>query len=414
MKRAAMAVTILFALLAFGCGLVGTTVALDVTRPVVSGSTDTVKFVVHNGDTSTEIADNLAKAGLIRNAAIFRLLARYKHLDSSIQHGTFDISPGMTMDQIITRLEGAPLNEQIVVLVPPGLRITQYPNYFSKLPNFNADNFLTIAKTGILMDSAKTPLWTKYWFVQQPTKQIKYAMEGYLFPDTYYFDKADDETKVIKRMLENLGEHLCPGPDSDPKAYFTYKDQCEAHAAKVGSTDIFTSMKKAYSQKDDVAALQMTLTFASLTVREIKDPKDAPGVTNVYYTRYEALLGNTWNAGQVGNLGSDPTTQYARDSLNPPKDGKWWKPLAQAATSIATTDPYNTYVTDSIPPGPIAAPLWADVEAAAAPSISKYFYFIQDCNGKTLYATTQYQHDANINKPCTPSTATAGAATPTP
>jgi len=84
MKRAALVVTILFALLAFGVGLVGTTVALDVTRPVVSGSNDTITFVVNDGDTSTEIANKLEKAGLIRNALIFRLLARYKHLDSSL------------------------------------------------------------------------------------------------------------------------------------------------------------------------------------------------------------------------------------------------------------------------------------------------------------------------------------------
>src|SRR6185312_9129658 len=115
--------------------------------------------------------------------------------------------------------------------------------------------------------------------------------------------------------------------------------------------------------------------------------------------RYMALLGKTNNVGQVGNMGSDPTTQYARDSQTPPKDGKWWTPLTAAATTIAKTDPYNTYVTDTIPPGPIAAPLWAEIEAAANPGISKYFYFIQDCNGKTLYATTNDQNTANINKP---------------
>lgn len=402
MKRAAMVVTALFALLAFGCGLVGTTVALDVSRPVVSGSTDTVKFVVNDGDTSTEIADRLAKAGIIRNALIFRLLARYKHLDSGLQHGTYDISPGMTMDQIITRLEGAPLNEQIVVLVPPGLRVTQYPSYFSKLPKFNADNFATIAKTGILMDNAKTPLWTKYWFVQQPGKQVKYAMEGYFFPDTYNFNKTDDETAVIKRMLETLGEHLCPGPDNDPKAYFAYKDQCKAHAVKVGNTDIFTALEKAYSTKDDVDALHTALTLASLTVREIKHLSDAPGVTNVYYTRYMALLGKTWNAGDIASMGADPTAQYAVESANPPKDGKWWKPLTAAGSQVATTDPYNTNVTTNpnLMPGPIAAPVWEEIVAAATPSISKYFYFIQDCHGTTLYATTNYQNEANIAKPC--------------
>src|SRR6185437_5468090 len=263
MKRAALVVTILFALLAFGVGLVGTTVALDVTRPVVSGSNGTLNFVVNDGDTSTEIANKLEKAGLIRNALIFRLLARYKHLDSSLQHGTYSLSPNMNMDQIITALEGAPVDEHIVILVPPGSRVTQYPDYFTKLPNFNADNFMKIAQTGILLDDAKTPIWSKYWFVQPMAKgtKVKYALEGYLFPDTYYFNKDADETKVIETMLDNLGAKLCPGPDGQQGAYFADKAQCLAHAAPVGSSKIFATAEKAYSTTDPVVALHYALTM---------------------------------------------------------------------------------------------------------------------------------------------------------
>ncbi len=406
MKRAVLVVTILFALLAFGVGLVGTTVALDVTRPVVSGSNDTINFVVNDGDTSTEIANKLEKAGLIRNALIFRLLARYKHLDSNLQHGTYSLSPSMNMDQIISALEGAPVDEHIVILVPPGSRVTQYPDYFSKLPNFNADNFTKIAQTGILLDDAKTTIWSKYWFVQPMAKgtKVKYALEGYLFPDTYYFNKDADETKVIETMLDNLGAKLCPGPENQPGAYFADKDQCLAHAAPVGNSNIFATAEKAYSTNDPVTALHTALTMASLTVREIKDPKDAPGVTNVYYTRYMALQHKTANTGDIASMGADPTAQYAVESAKPPTDGKWWKPLTAAGSQVATNDPYNTNVTTNpnLMPGPIAAPLWAEIEAATNPSISKYFYFVQDCNGVTLYATTNAQNTANINKPCTP------------
>jgi peptidoglycan lytic transglycosylase G len=408
MKRAALVVTILFALVAFVVGFAGATAALDITRPVASGSTATVQFVVKDGDNTTDVADNLQKAGLIHNALVFRLFARFKHLDSGLKHGTYTISPGMTMDQIIAALEGPPVDESIAVLVPPGLRVTQYATYLSKLPNFNADNFLKIAQTGILLDDAKTPLWTKYWFIQKPGKNVKYALEGYLFPDTYAFNKNDDETKAIETMLDNLGEHLCPGPDnnlSGPNEYFLKKDQCLAHAATVDSknTSIFSAMEKAYATSDDVAALQMTLTFASLTVREtdaVKYPKDAIGVTNVNYTRYMAVLNKTANVGGVFNLGSDPTVLYALDSASTPKDSIWWnrKLLVGNLADLAKTDPYNTYVVSGPPPGPIAAPLWADIEDAANPSISKYFYFVQDCHGTTLYATTLDQHNANIDK----------------
>lgn len=408
MKRAALVVTILFALLAFGVGLVGTTVALDVTRPVVSGSNGTISFVVNDGDTSTEIANKLEKAGLIRNALIFRLLARYRKLDGNLKQGTYSLSPSMNMDQIINALEGAPINQDITVLVPPGLRVTQYPKYFTTLPNFNADNFMKIAQTGILLDDAKTPLWTKYWFVVKPSSQVKYALEGYLFPDTYDFDKKADETKVIETMLDNLGAKLCPGPADNPYVYMGDKAQCKAHAATVGTakTNIFTAMEKVYGTTDDAAALAKTLTIASLTVREIAKVSDAPGVSNVYYTRYLIMAGklNATDYGDAYGMGSDPSAEYARDSAKPPTDGKWWKDLnGVAGSQVAVTDPYNGDVTShGLPPGPIAAPLWDEIVAAANASITKKVYFVSDCNGNILYAATDQENNANNNKPCTP------------
>lgn len=401
MKRVALVVTILFALLAFGIGFAGTTVALDISRPVASDSHATVRFVVNEGDTTTDVANNLAKAGLIHNALVFRLLARYKHLDTSIQHGIYDLSPGMTMDQIVAKLQTAIPDEQLVT-VPPGMRVTQYPAYFSDLPKFNADNFMKIVQTGILLDDAKTPISSKYWFVPKKGANVKFALEGYLFPDTYYFDKSADETTVIETMLKNLGEHLCPGPDNQPDAYLADKAQCTAHAVKVGNTDIFSAMEKAYATKDETGALHTALIFASLTVREIVKIGDAQGVTNVYYTRFMALTGKTANTGDVSSMGADPTAQYALESENPPKDGKWWKPLQAAGSAVATSDPYNTNVTTNgnLPPGPIAAPLWDEIKAAANPSIWKYFYFVNDCHGNTLYATTNDANTANINKPC--------------
>ena len=130
---------------------------------------------------------------------------------------------------------------------------------------------------------------------------------------------------------------------SGPNAYLADKAQCLAHAAPLGNTNIFAAMEKAYATTDPVAALHTALTFASLTVREIKNLSDAPGVTNVYYTRYEALPNNTFNAGDVASLGADPTAQYAVESKTPPTDGKWWKPLTKAGCR----SPPTTHITQT-------------------------------------------------------------------
>src|SRR5215813_1433852 len=174
MKRAGIVLTILFALVAFVVGFGGTSAALIVFRPASDSSAD-VRFVVSEGDSTGDVANRLASDGLIRNADVFKLYARYKKLDTSLQQGVYNLSANMTMDQIIAALQQGRPDEQLVT-VPPGLRVTEYPQYLTVLPKFNAENFLKIAKTGVLPDGTK--LWEKYWFVPAPHKNVYYALEG--------------------------------------------------------------------------------------------------------------------------------------------------------------------------------------------------------------------------------------------
>src|SRR5215467_9056233 len=101
MKQAGLAFTIILSLLAFAVGFVGVSGALMLTQPSVAGATATVKFVVVAGDTTASVADRLQKDGLIRNALLFRLYAKYKHLDRGIEPGVYNLSPSMKMTQII-------------------------------------------------------------------------------------------------------------------------------------------------------------------------------------------------------------------------------------------------------------------------------------------------------------------------
>ncbi|MGZ3584668.1 MAG: hypothetical protein ACXWP6_19200, partial [Ktedonobacterales bacterium] len=81
MKRAGLVIVVIVALVALALGFGASTAALYITQPS-SNSTATVHFVVNKGDSAAAVADNLQKAGLIRNAQLFRVWARYRHLDS--------------------------------------------------------------------------------------------------------------------------------------------------------------------------------------------------------------------------------------------------------------------------------------------------------------------------------------------
>ena len=385
MKTAGIVLTIFLALGALGIGFVGTTAALYFTQPSSKVNT-TVSFVVNTGDSTTTVCDHLQADGLIRNALACKLYVKFKHLPS-FQAGTYQLSPTMTMSQIAANLQNGKA-PQILAGLPDNERATQYPPYFASLPNFNATAFMLTAKTGIEPDGT-TKLWQKYWFVEQPQKNVYDALEGYLYPDHYEFLTTADTTTVIETMVEQLGAQFCPGPASNFTQYIDTLADCKQHAATVGTkkVNIFAAMEAAYHTKDDTLAIYDTLIMASMTSHEAAGPAQAPGVVGVLWTRYEALKGYITNAGQVSDLGTDASAEYARDNQTPPKNGKYWTPLTTAGKDVATTNPYNNYSDVSIlPPGPIANPSNLFILAAAAPVLSKYWFYVHDHCGNIHYA----------------------------
>jgi UPF0755 protein len=391
-RRTTLIVAVVVGMVALACGTgaaLAATVALNITLPVSSSHT-IERFVVRPGDTAASIAQRMQDAGLIRNATVFRLWARFKHLDTGIEPGVYELSPSMTLEGILMTLQQGKPQQQLVA-VPDSLRVTQYPAQRTNLHNFNAEDFLRIVKTGRLLDGR--PVASLYWYVLPPQSDAAYALEGYLYPDTYYFDTSATAQDVVTRMLDTLGEHLCPGPASQPDAYIHDEAQCEAHAATVGpaNLNIFTAMEQRYFTTDAVRGLYDTLTLSSIVTREILHPADAQGVANVYYNRYLVSLGKL--QADVGtDIQADPTAQYARDTDSPPSGGApWWADLADAGGNVDPNNPYNTYTHPGLPPGPIAAAPWNVIEASTYPNPSgpsPYFYFLSDGCGATHFATT--------------------------
>ncbi len=390
MKGFARVVVVFLVLVSLVVGFVGATAALDIFQPTNKHVTTVVKFEVVSGDTTASVAQRLQNEGLIRNALLFRAWARYRKLDRGLEQGIYELSPSMTMDGIIKKLQvGKP--DEITVFLPDGLRATQYPKYFTGLSAFSAADFLKTAKTGIEPDGTK--LWTKYWYIPQPGQNVAYALEGYLYPEGYNFFASATTTDVIEKMVQQFGMELCPGPASNPAAYITDAKQCHANAAQVNGKNIFDVMKAAYPDaKDDVQALNETLIISSFAVREIRDPKDFAGVAAVYHNRYLNIV-NQGSADTGYKLGSDPSVEYARDTETPPT-GKWWADLGKDANLVSPNNPYNTYTQAGMPPGPIANPDFTEVEGGAAPPNSPNFYFVSDTCGHMHYWTNYNDFNA--------------------
>jgi UPF0755 protein len=432
MKTSGKVVTAIFAVLAFAAGFLAITADLDITHPAVSSSSRVVHFVVQSGDTTGTIADRLQQLGVIRSALLFReyarykglVDARYKNLDATLKRGSYDLSANMTMDQILAALaKGLP--STVTVCIPPGLRVTEYPAYFvdrnlddsspgacksTLAPNFDPNAFLAAAKSGVLPDRSKAS--DDFWYIMPAQKNAAYALEAYLFPDTYLngIDTSWDMTQLLRHLIAGWGYELCPGPAANPYQYIHDATQCKAHAATVTvggqKINIFTAMEQQFFTTNDTQAFYDALTLGSVVAREAgTNPKDLPGIAAVYYNRFyvQAKAGGVSpvNGATIATFDADPTVWYAYYTDNPPKNGNWWAdPQLGAGKQVDPSNPYNTYTHNGLPPGPIAAPTMDDLVAvlqAPAPTKSSNFYIFAAC-GVTYYAQTQAQQDANIAK----------------
>ena len=171
-----------------------------------------------------------------------------------------------------------------------------------------------------------------------PTAQ---SLEGYLFPDTYRFTRTQSLTDMLTVMTRHFRQ--------------------EAKAIGLNSD------------------FHKVVTMASIVEKETGAPEERPLVAGVYYNR----LGN----GML--LGADPTVVYAALLAN-----RYNGVIHQS--DLESDSPYNTYRHAGLPPGPIANPGRASLQAALHPQSTDYLYFVSDNSGHHRFARTGAEHDRNV------------------
>ncbi|MGH2617025.1 MAG: endolytic transglycosylase MltG, partial [Thermomicrobiales bacterium] len=175
------------------------------------------------------------------------------------------------------------------------------------------------------------------------------SLEGFLFPDTYRFD-GSDPTLNVATMLTNFGNKYTP--------------EMRQRTGEMG------------------LSIYDVLKLASLVEREAQIPEERPTIADVYLSRLE----------QGWELEADPTVQYV---IGTPQE--WWPKVS--GTDLETTDsPYNTYLNAGLPPGPIANPGFASIQAVLFPNDTPYMFFVAKCDtGEHEFAVTPDEQAANVD-----------------
>jgi UPF0755 protein len=172
-------------------------------------------------------------------------------------------------------------------------------------------------------------------------------LEGYLFPNTYSLPRRTTADQLVQRMVT------------------AFRDALTAE-----------TVQRAAARGLSVRQL---ITLASLVEKETARPEERPVVAAVYSNRLRIGMG----------MQCDPTVIYALE-----RAGKYTGNLRR--DDLQFDSPYNTYRYAGLPPGPIAAPGRASIEAASAPEDVPYLYFVSRNDGSHVFSSTLDEHNRNV------------------
>jgi UPF0755 protein len=293
------------------------------TRPA-AGSPVKVTFVIQAGDSADEVIANLESAGLLANSDAFRTYLIYRGLDKQLRAGQYQLSPSMQPLEI-ARLLADPTLGMLPFRVLAGWRLEEIA---SALPTSG----LEITPQEFLAVAAQ-PMEDFAFSQNLPSSA---SLEGFLFPDVYYFSRTVPVEGFIAGMLDRFSAQLIPEIQQG------FLNQ---------NLDLYSGV-----------------ILASIIQREAVLDEEMPQIASVFLNRLAIGM----------NLESDPTVQYAL-GFDPQQQSWWTNPLSAAQT--AYDSPYNTYVAAGLPPGPIANPGIAALRAAAFPAQTPYYFFRAACDG---------------------------------
>jgi UPF0755 protein len=311
----------------------------DLNRPVDPAASGQ-PFEVGFGEPTGTMIQRLESEGLIADADLFSTYLQYSGLDTTLQAGEYELSPGMTPIQIAHKLQDAtPTVVNFHIL--PGWRMEEIA---ASLPTSG----LNIAPEAFIQAASALP--QGYSFSQDLPPQA--SAEGFLFPDSYRLARDLTTVGLLNILLGNFDSMLTPA-----------------------LVDGFRNQN---------LTIHEAVTLASIVQREAMSEGEMPLIASVFLNRVAAGM----------KLDSDPTVQYGL-GFDAEKNTWWTNPLS--LEDLQFDSPYNTYLYPGLPPGPIANPGLAALQAVAFPAQTPYYYFRAACDGsgKHAFAETFEQHLGN-------------------
>ncbi len=285
------------------------------------------------GSSLLEVSDALAKHGVIKSQLLFLAQGYLHDYYSSLQPGTYTFDNTLNNIQILEQLtpDMKPTSEPIRLTIPEGFTLTDIAEKVESLGICTKNEFIEATYTGVY----------PHPFLSKLPDDLSYKLEGYLFPDTYFVTQDSTPEEIITMMLNRFETIVMP-----------YLPIIENNG---------------YSIHDIV-------TIASIIENEARVDEERPIISGVIYNRLNANM----------KLQMCSTVQYILEN----------RKQALTYDDLAIESPYNTYLCDALPIGPISSPGQASLLAAIEPSEHDYFFFVlKDSNAGThVFSKTGAEH----------------------
>ncbi|MGF9963281.1 endolytic transglycosylase MltG [Bacillus rhizoplanae] len=310
-------------------------------KPLNAESKKEIQVEIPKGSSTSKIGEVLEDKGIVKSGTIFSLYAKMK--SENLQAGTYLLNPSMNVDEIMGQMSSGNVHRPVAykVTVKEGAQVVEIADTIAKEFNLNKEDVIRQLndKAFVQKLQQKYPLLLTNKIFDS---NIKYPLEGYLYPATYpYYKKQVTLEEIVTPMLDKTNKLI------------------EQNAQKMQARQL------------DVHQL---LTMSSLIEEEATGYTDRKNIASVFYNRLAKGM----------PLQTDPTVLYA---LGKHKERVLYEDLK-------VNSPYNTYVVKGLPVGPISNSSVKSVEAALEPAQTDYYYFLAAPDGQVYYAKTLEEHNA--------------------
>lgn len=282
--------------------------------------------IIEKGLGVKEIAKKLENEKLIRGAFYFKIYVRLENI-TNLQAGEYVLNSSMSIPKIVEILSGGRVNKnEIKVTIPEGFTVKQIDERLAQAGLIKAGDLINLDP------------------MQVPSSKFQVlSFEGFLFPDTYIFNKNSAIQNIVQKMIDNFNKKITP--------------------------EMRTEIEKQGKKLEDM------IIMASIVQQEAVSEEEMPKIAGVFYNRLAINM----------PLQSDPTVNYVTG-----------KSLRQVtAEDMQADSPYNTYKYRGLPPGAICNPGLAAIKAAIYPEKHDYYYFLHPIDAPTVFSKTEEEHREN-------------------